>query len=114
MRNEITRLFQRVEALIEKIIGTEPVTDGVSSINTKLDTLNTAIASIDTTTLRDKWNTRAGDIVTFSYYTDTGGGANPSGNANVQTEVYSNAGGTVLTNTYTYDAGDRVLTITTS
>ena len=87
---------------------------GTASGSINLSTLEASLSNIETYNLRDNWNTVAGNIATLSYYSGVVAG-NPSGTTtNVETSVYSDGGGTVFTNTFTYDAADNILTITTS
>ena len=126
---DITKTLKQIRGLIKKL-NTDNIALGnsVASLDAKMSTLlaedfatqttlvqlYTSAQSTDTTLLRTGWNTRAGDVSTFSYYSGVVAG-NPSGNtSNVQTVVLSNGGGTVLTQTFTYDANDNPLTVTTS
>jgi len=70
--------------------------------------------SSNTAILRANWNTIAGNNTTYTYYSGIVPG-NPSGStSNVETAEYFDYTGLVFTQTFTYDANDNVLTITTT
>ena len=61
---------------------------------------------------KNVWDSIAGNSIEFTYYTDTGGGANPSGNKNIETAIYKTGVATIVTKTFVWDADDDVLSIT--
>jgi hypothetical protein len=63
--------------------------------------------------LKEVWATIPGNSVAYTYYSGVVAG-NPSGNANLETAAYSNAGGVVYTQTFTYDVNDNVINIVTT
>jgi len=60
------------------------------------------------------WDTTVGNTKTFTYYAGAGPGHPAATTTEVQTIVYSDGGGVVFTQTFTYDASNNVLTIVVS
>lgn len=128
MNENNTALIYRINKLLEDILKAniiltqiQEVENAITASNALLTTIDTSLnnieADIEEIRARDarkEWDSIPGNVITFTYYTGIAAG-NPSGNtSNVQTAVYSNGLGTVYTKTYTYDAGDKVLTVTTT
>lgn len=63
---------------------------------------------------RSVWTQISGNSTDITYYSGTGGGANPSGNKNVQSVAYKTGTNTVFTQTLSYDADDDVVNVTTT
>lgn len=62
----------------------------------------------------DTWTTIPGNSITMTYYGGVVAG-NPSGAlTNAETAVYSDSGGPVFTQTFTYDINNNILTIVVS
>ena len=81
---------------------------------TKQDTTIGLLQKIETQLNKDAWLTIPTNSVAYSYYAGVAAG-NPSGNTNnIETAVFSDAGGVVFTQTFTYDANDNVLSIVVS
>jgi len=90
------------------------MTLGATPGSVDTSTLETLLTNIETYSLRDNWNVVAGNIATLTYYGGVAAGHPASSTTEVHTAVYSNGSGTVFTNTFTYDAANNILTITTS
>ena len=68
-----------------------------------------AIAALGT-----DWTAVPGNSKEFTYFSDTGGGRNPSGNKNINTIVYKVGTTTVFTESYDWDADDDLVKVVTS
>lgn len=63
----------------------------------------------------DYWDKIVGNSRVLTYYTDTDGGNNPSGNTNnIRTVLYKTGASTILTQLIKYDINDNVLSVTPS
>ena len=82
---------------------------GLIYTNLQLKTILAAemAANIDA----DTWDTTIGNTKTFTYYNGTQPGHPATTTTEVQTLVFSDGGGVVFTQTFTYDAANNVLTI---
>lgn len=61
----------------------------------------------------DSWERTPGNSLSFTYYMGIEAG-NPSGNANIKTISYYTGLDLKMVQTYTYDAGDKVISITSA
>jgi hypothetical protein len=122
--------FQRFKALVKQIAqlensvgsGNTDIVDAINNLGTTLAgqlALEVTASQINLNTddlEKGVWEAIPGNSIEFTYYIDTGGGANPSGNKNVLTAIYKTDAGatTVVTQTYTWDTDDDVVSITAS
>lgn len=80
----------------------------------KQDATIALLQKIETQLNKDTWLTIPTNSVAYNYYAGVAAG-NPSGNTNnIETAVFSDIGGVVFTQTFTYDANDNVLSIVVS
>jgi hypothetical protein len=75
---------------------------------------NAYLSTIATVTLRANWTTIVGNSIDYTYYTGVAPG-NPSGDVNnVETAEYFTGTTLIFTQTFTYDANDNCINITTT
>lgn len=111
MRDDIKKLAQALNCACQSASTQEELLTAIQAILTTIDADTSAILTLEEL---ENWTNIAGNSKEFTYYTDAGGGANPSGNNNVATVLYKTGVTTVLTQTFIYDINDNVLSITAS
>jgi len=116
-RDSLAEIAKNTRRTTEVLTGSGTFSGAALATESTLATLATEVtaASIDQNTTRDAWDTIPGNSITYAYYAGVVPGQNPSGNTNnVETATYADGGGTVFTQTFTYDVNDNVLTIVCS
>lgn len=107
LRDRITDLLAQTAS---NSSSTTTTTQQVENLLTSIDSV---VGNIFTIVNFGNWEYNAGNIVEFTYY----GGIsadNPSGKANLATKVFKTGATTVLTQTFSYNATDNVVKITTT
>ena len=111
--SDLTRYLKRFLSEYQTVSSSPSLPSGAAS-EAKQDTAIALLQKIETQLNKDTWITIPTNSVAYNYYAGVAAG-NPSGNTNnIETAVFSDAGGIVFTQTFTYDANDNVLSIVVS
>lgn len=136
MNNSFNTVINRLEQIYKKIVGlftsTSNIETNIATIETNVSNIDTNVAAIstyvdelegftdeiepklDTLINRadlDTWDKIAGNSKEFTYYSGVTP-ENPSGNKNVESILFKTGVTTILTQSFTYDSEDDVITIT--
>ena len=94
---------------------TTQMASDITAIALNVDSMKTTLEALNDRDILDNWTLIAGNFKEFEYYPSGPSTGNPSGNPNNIRFVRFRAGGsTVLTQTFTYDDNDNVLSETAS
>ena len=108
IENSLNNIYSKESTQITLLTDIESNT---ASLSTTLTSIDLTLDAIEAAQRKENWDKYIGNTMEFVYYSVVEAG-NPSGNGNLKQILYKKAGSTVLTNTYTYDANDRVKLIT--
>lgn len=107
LRDRITDLLSQVAS---NSAGTTTTTQQVESL---LSSIDSVVGNIFTIVNFSNWESVQGNTIEFTYYTGTTAD-NPSGKANLATKVFKTGATTVFTQTFSYNAADDIVKITTT
>lgn len=102
-RDSLAEIAKNTRRTTEVLVGSGSFTGaGIASEAT--------LAIIEAYMLNEVWTTIPGNSVAYTYYSGITVG-NPLGNNNLETASYSDTGGVVYTQTFSYDTDDNVINI---
>lgn len=113
-RDSLAEIAKNTRRTAEVLIGSGSFSGAGLATEAKQDSIITQLTNNNSYSLNEVWLTVPGNSVSYTYYSGVVPGNNPSGNTNVETIVFSDGGGAVFTQTYSYNLSDDLVSVAVS